>query len=515
MAPPSHRPRLDKHFPWGIDRGRGNTLKFGNYARAFIPASRTPSVVVDLPCPTCGSPLTFLEQYQRYYCHRCFQYAPEGYGDHGAQTCPTCGGILSYVRQYGRMYCYRCNAYPPETTATRVPVEPAAEPKPGVSVEEKPAATPTPAAAEAGAATVLVATPAPSAPTPEPAAEAKPEPEEIRAEETATAPAPAPVTEPATTPTEAPPQKPPEPSHEMRALAAQKPAAVRVKLFSLKKAELTDLALVYGVDSSGAKEELQQRLLGYLHDLELGGAAVPAATAAKPEPAAAVSAHEPAPSEAPTEPQPAPVAAASPAPVVSEEEPGETAAAEPAPILVVPAPAAAGPVRAAPKVEHPCPTCGRELTFISQYGRFYCYSCQRYAPAATRSRNACPTCGATMRWIEPHRRWWCDSCAKYASADLPPPSGAASTAAATPVAETHARAIIVHHHGSPASGAGLVGFGLALYIVYAFFAFLGGMLGFAPPTGITPEMLDLLQFFAFLLVAVGAIVGVYGVRGRD
>src|SRR5881409_2794581 len=53
--------------------------------------------VISLPCPTCGSELAFLEQYQRHYCYACGNYAPEGYGDRGAKICPTCRGILSYV----------------------------------------------------------------------------------------------------------------------------------------------------------------------------------------------------------------------------------------------------------------------------------------------------------------------------------------------------------------------------------------------------------------------------------
>src|SRR5712691_12696332 len=68
--------------------------------------------VISLPCPTCGSELAILEQYQRHYCYACGNYAPEGYGDRGAKICPTCRGILSYVAQYDRHYCYRCNAYP-------------------------------------------------------------------------------------------------------------------------------------------------------------------------------------------------------------------------------------------------------------------------------------------------------------------------------------------------------------------------------------------------------------------
>ena len=32
---------------------------------------------------------------------------------------------------------------------------------------------------------------------------------------------------------------------------------------------------------------------------------------------------------------------------------------------------------------HPCPTCGRELTYIALYRRWYCYHCRAYAPVST------------------------------------------------------------------------------------------------------------------------------------
>ncbi len=483
--------------------------------------------MADLPCPTCGSNLAFLDQYQRYYCHRCLQYAPEGYGDHGAQKCATCGGILSYVRQYGRMYCYKCNAYPPEPSATPPPTETPATPPAEPTPEPAPSSSITPISA---ATTVLVANPTPAVtvvevpPIPEPApAESKPEeaaPEELPPTTDAEKPAENPVAappEPAVPATPAEPT-PPAPSPEMKALAAQKPAAVRVKLFALKKSELVDLCTIYRLDSAGSKQELQDRLLDHLHELEGAGPEAEAPAAA--EPAAA-----PVPLVPATPVTAMPVAEKPAAPVVVEPaampetievpkaEPAPSAAA-PAPVVVATAPVVPETPHVVSKAEHPCPTCGRELTFIAQYNRYYCYSCQRYAPAGARAKNVCPTCGATMRWIEQHRRWWCDSCQRYASADLPAPGAAAPVAAAAETT-TVARTVPVHRHGTPASGAGLVGFGLALYIVYAFFGFLGDLLGFVRPAAITNQMLDALQFFAFLLVALGAIVGLYGVRGRD
>lgn len=457
--------------------------------------------------------MTFVEQYQRYYCHHCLQYAPEGYGDRGAKQCPTCGGILSYVRQYGRMYCYHCQTYPPE--------EPTGPPKAAPpAAESSSIPTSTPATAEATTASgpselapAPVVIPAVLLPSQEPSSEPKKE----------GAPKPVEGTPPATPESASRPVEPvaaekapeaPEapPSREIQALAAQKPAAVRVKLFALKKSELVDLCRIYGLDSSGTKEQMQERLLGHLHDVEsegpgeegrpaggltARGAGVAAAVTTEP------SAQEPPKARAVTVTQPETTVAA---PKAAQER-QET----PAAVAVTTAPEAPEAPRPAPRVEHPCPTCGRELTYISQYGRHYCYYCQRYAPAAARAKNACPTCGATMRWIDQHRRWWCDSCRRYASADLPAPAWAAPVAVAVPIVRT----VAGHRHGSPAGGAGLVGLGVALYIVYAFFGFLGGLLGFVRPAGITQEMLDVLQFFAFILVAIGAIVGLYGLRHRE
>lgn len=320
---------------------------------------------------------------------------------------------------------------------------------------------------------------------------------------------------------------PAEPSREMRALAASKPAVVRVKIFALKKSELIDLTQAYHLDPSGTKEQLQERLLSYLHDLET--AEQPETEPEEePEPHAEPRA-EPTTAAAPVNEEgvakpaadsPVPVAASTAAVLLEEPEsrhaPATQATPAVVPVAVTPqAEEAVETPRPVSRAEHPCPTCGRELTYISQYNRWYCYYCQRYAPAAPRSKNACPTCGATMRWIELHRRWWCNSCQKYASADLPAPGGEAPAAAAAPVvAATPVRTVSTHRHGSPAGGAGLVGLGLALYIVYAFFAFLGDLLGFAIPAGITPTLLNILQFLAFLLVASGAIVGLYGLRDR-
>src|SRR2546428_13978482 len=112
---------------------------------------------------------------------------------------------------------------------------------------------------------------------------------------------------------------------------------------------------------------------------------------------------------------------------------------------------------------HRCPTCGRELTYIALYRRWYCYHCRAYAPVGT-TKFACPNCGAALRWIAQYERWWCDTCRRYAPADLPKPeaeAASASAAVAQPAVQV-ARpptATVVHRHPSPRSRISILGFG--------------------------------------------------------
>src|SRR5437667_176584 len=259
--------------------------------------------VISLPCPTCGSELAFLEQYQRHYCYACGNYAPEGYGDRGAKVCQ-----------------------------------------------------------------------------------------------------------------------------------AKKPA-------------LMDLCKAYNLDPTGTKEALRERLLSYLDTLE--GEAEEEQGVEEPESRAEPAATEP---TAGVERESWPTARETSEAHSVEEEPetGEPTAASPpaviaeafetgplqesvverveAPVLVSVAESQPD-VFAAPAIEptralHPCPTCGRELTYIARYRRWYCYHCRAYAPLSE-SKFACPTCGAALRWIGQYERWWCDSCRRYAPADLPKPEAVA------------------------------------------------------------------------------------------
>ena len=486
-----------------------------NHERAFIRATRPQhGCLTGLPCPNCGSETSFLEQYNRHYCYSCGRYAPEGYGDRGAKACPTCGGILSYIVAYERYYCYHCNAYPPEGVAPEK-----REPEPAIIV-------PT---VEAGATedTIVHEPSRPEEAPPQDVETSSEEPVEPESEPTAT---PSPRPEESTTE---------EVSNEQE--ASPKPPLVRRSIWQAKKPMLLDLCKAYGLDSTGTKEQLRERLLSYLDELEPESKEEEEETRPEEEPVAEseeetpeeiprvaeepeLISESPA-SEEPSQEQPIEAAEESPetlAPVTSAatEVILETPVAErsrPAePVLVV---QETSTVREIPKVEHPCPTCSRELTYISQYNRWYCYSCRAYSPMA-RSKNACPNCGATLRWIDRYERWWCDSCRRYAPADLPRPERAGMPVAATVTPERAVRpaayqaAAVVHRHRSPGSGIGLAALGLVLFVLYEALVDLPGVLTVNTGITLTPDVAWGLRFFAFVFVAGGAILGLSSVRDR-
>ena len=469
----------------------------------------------DLPCPNCGSDLSFVEQYGRHYCYHCGRYAPEGYGDRGAKRCPTCGGILSYVQEYDRFYCHGCDAYAsleaaaPETSvaaAAGLPSSGSTDDAMSEWVEVPPEAAQATAPSSAGVPTSATGvTPAHASQSAENEETTAPQPTSI--EDGAEAVAGVHDSTPATP-----------------------LAAVRVKVFAMRKAELVDLCKRLHLDPSGTKEQVRDRLLSHLEAVEARREEDPDRTRAAEE------SHE-GKAQAPVTIVPSTGKGRAGGQLVAPTMPAEGASAGGAAgpmVITVPAPtpsptlpqAEAVPERSAPRqrpgAQHPCPRCGRELTYIPQYRRWYCYSCQRYAPGA-KARFACPTCGGPLRWIAQYERWWCDACASYASADLPHPVArprpAASTAEPSAAAPTTAgasvRATSAHAHRSPASGIGLVGFGLALYVVFSFFAYFGPLMGVARPAAVSAEILAVLQFFAFLLVSVGAIVGLVSLRHQQ
>ena len=419
---------------------------------------------------------------------------------------------------YERYYCYRCNAYPPEEAVTEkqepesIVIAPTAEADPFeqavVQEPSKPEETPP----------TIVETPgeAPIEPSPSPTAPAT-EPSSAPAEPTA-----------AEVPTEGE--------------ASPKPPLVRRSIWQAKKPVLLELCKAYGLDTTGTKEQLRGRLLSYLDEFEPESKEEEEEIHPEDEPAAEseieipeqiprVEESEPV-FESPASEEPSPqesietTAEESPGPVAhvttaAPEDIVETPVAETArpaePVVVV---REAPTVREIPKVEHPCPTCSRELTYVPQYNRWYCYSCRAYSPVA-RAKNACPNCGATLRWIDRYERWWCDSCRRYAPADLPRPVRAAMPFAATVTAERAVRpavyqpaAVVVHRHRSPGSGIGLAALGLVLFVLYEALVDLPAVLTFKTGIVLTPDVAWGLRFFAFVFVAGGAILGLSSVRDR-
>ena len=123
-------------------------------------------------CPTCGKDLTYIPQYERWYCYAEAKYAPKDFpkpevasagtepvtsdpqsvvtvearpssigapaeeSHYGHYHCPTCGKGLTFIAQYNRYYCYADSKYAPKdiqpisaamagTTAPSAAVEPA------------------------------------------------------------------------------------------------------------------------------------------------------------------------------------------------------------------------------------------------------------------------------------------------------------------------------------------------------------------------------------------------------
>ncbi|MEW5937852.1 MAG: hypothetical protein AB1665_08575, partial [Candidatus Thermoplasmatota archaeon] len=68
-----------------------------------------------------------------------------------------------------------------------------------------------------------------------------------------------------------------------------------------------------------------------------------------------------------------------------------------------------------------CTQCGRELTWVPQYERWYCYTCQAYAgtggvggrAAKVLEEGACPKCEQQMQYIHLYQAWYCPYCRSY------------------------------------------------------------------------------------------------------
>src|SRR3989454_4832569 len=438
-----------------------------------------------LPCPNCGAGLRFVEDYGRQYCDACGQYAPEGYGGGEGLSCPSCGGVLSSIKHYNRYFCYKAQEYPTIETS-REPKASPAEPEPEIpwidDLLSPESETPPPPETEAAPETTppgeATAPPSEPAPTPADVQPISPEPSvpPVATEPAAIEPArveephkqveqkPEPMTEPTPPPVgtsaisqPVPQQVPSVEARPLRTSSLAKPPLVREEILRAKKSALMDLASAYGLDSMGPKETLRERLFAELVRIEkeeerrlkeerekaaepmqapqeaarAGASDLPAPRPESALPSTPVDTSprvdpftpSALPEEAAPAATPAPLEAALPAfieapptPVLPAGEEAETpTVGTPASVReVVPAP---------PKVINPCPTCGRELTYIEEYDRYYCYNCKAYAPpvvkvetvpAPPRIGKPCPTCGRELTYIPEYNRHYCYNCKKYA-----------------------------------------------------------------------------------------------------
>ncbi|MCW3975478.1 MAG: hypothetical protein NWE86_04475 [Candidatus Bathyarchaeota archaeon] len=63
---------------------------------------------------SCEEKLTWVNEYNRHYCHRCQKYPP---------TCSECKRDLSWIREYNRYFCTSCRRYDEPTKSTKKPKE--------------------------------------------------------------------------------------------------------------------------------------------------------------------------------------------------------------------------------------------------------------------------------------------------------------------------------------------------------------------------------------------------------
>jgi sporulation protein YlmC with PRC-barrel domain len=62
-------------------------------------------------CPTCNQPLTWIPQYQRWYCYNEKKYVSVNEKQSTQRLCPTCNQPLTWIPQYQRWYCYNEKKY--------------------------------------------------------------------------------------------------------------------------------------------------------------------------------------------------------------------------------------------------------------------------------------------------------------------------------------------------------------------------------------------------------------------
>ncbi len=68
-----------------------------------------------------------------------------------------------------------------------------------------------------------------------------------------------------------------------------------------------------------------------------------------------------------------------------------------------------------------CSACNGELSFIKEYGKWYCYNCEEYREpqqagskrGRSKRKNTCPECSSELSYIDEYEQWYCYNCEEY------------------------------------------------------------------------------------------------------
>ncbi|MDI6887283.1 MAG: hypothetical protein QMC98_01410 [Candidatus Thermoplasmatota archaeon] len=59
-----------------------------------------------------------------------------------------------------------------------------------------------------------------------------------------------------------------------------------------------------------------------------------------------------------------------------------------------------------------CRLCSQPMSYIKEYGSWYCNNCKKYA--SEMPTYPCEQCGRPLRYVVQYQRWFCDACQTYA-----------------------------------------------------------------------------------------------------
>jgi len=150
-------------------------------------------------------------------------------------------------------------------------------------------------------------------------------------------------------------------------------------------------------------------------------------------------------------------------------------------------------------VKNPCPTCGKELSYVRTYDRWYCSYEKKYAPKSYQAAVS----------------------ATVASAPAATPAVAVQTklaraSAAVAAAPAAVVAVPTHAHKKPLAGIALVSVGFSLVILWFLIGTLV-ILGVVSPNAVGLELnqlLAILGLIGLVLAMAGTILGFSSVRAR-